>query len=119
MILNIEKCKFFQPEVRFLGHIISKDGSRPDPRRINKILEWPTPRNITELRGFTSLASGYSQYVDWFANALHPLTDLQKGSPAKRSAIKWDEREEKAFHEVKRLLTTKPILKHPQLGQPF
>ena len=119
MILNLEKCKFFQPEVRFLGHIISKDGSRPDPRRINKILEWPTPRNITELRGFNSLASGYSQYVDWFAEALRPLTDLQKGASAKQSAIAWGDKEEEAFQEVKRLLTSEPILMHPQLGKPF
>lgn len=56
MILNMEKCKFFQHEIKFLGHIVSKDGIRPDPAKIQKILGWPTLRNITEVRSFTNFA---------------------------------------------------------------
>jgi len=119
MILNVEKCKFFRSEVRFLGHIVSREGVRPDPARINKILEWPTPRNITELRGFNSLVSGYNQYAQHFADAMIPLTNLQRGAPPKRAAIEWTDECEKAFKKIKRRLTSAPILQHPRIGEPF
>ena len=46
MILNLSKCEFFTTDVRFVGHIISADGVRPDPRNIQKVLDWPTLRMI-------------------------------------------------------------------------
>ena len=87
MILNIDKCKFFQLEVCFLGHVVWCDGIRPDPQRISKILDWPTSQNITELCRFNSLVSGYNQYAHLLAETMRPLTDLQKGSSAKHAAI--------------------------------
>ena len=119
MILNIDKCKFFQPEVRFLGHIVGRDGIHPDPQRISKILDWPIPRNITELRGFNSLVSGYNQYAHLLAETMRPLTDLQKGSPAKLAAIEWTKEADDAFKRVKQQLTNSSILAHPRLGEPF
>lgn len=104
MILNIEKCKFFQFETRFLGHILSRYGSRPDPRHIEKILNWPTPRTITDVRGFNNLASHHKRYIVNFATIVMPLTDLMKGSPAKGTSIIWTIREEKAFRALKKPL---------------
>ena len=117
MILNIEKCKFFKSEVKFLGHIVSEDGIRPDPAKIQKILEWPTPRNITEVRSFTNFARFFSRYMDKFAKTTLPLTDLMQGSPKKGAAICWTEREEEAFNELKRQFTSPPCLIHYQLGE--
>src|SRR5580704_10230030 len=55
MILNLDKCQFFVSQVCFLGHIVSKDGCKPDPRNIEKVLNWQTPRTITDVRGFCNL----------------------------------------------------------------
>ena len=112
MILNLEKCAFFVTEIRFLGYIVSANGSRPDPRNIEKILNWPTPRTITDVRGFNNLAGHYRRYIPKFAEKSLPLTDLQKGAPKKGSAIAWGEREEAAFRTLKEALTTEPILKY-------
>jgi Reverse transcriptase (RNA-dependent DNA polymerase) len=57
MILNLEKCQFFVTEVKFLGHIVSAEGIRPDPGNIAKVLEWPVPHMITDVRGFHNLAN--------------------------------------------------------------
>ena len=119
LILNIKKCQFFQTETRFLGHILSRDGSRPDPRNIEKIINWPTPRTITDVRGFNNLANHYRRYIDKFAHMALSLTNLLKGSPAKGSAIKWTEKEEEAFQALKKALTSEPVLRHPRIGQPF
>ena len=69
MILNLDKCTYFNREVKFLGHIISEDGIRPDPAKIQKILDWPTPRNMTDVRAFTNFARFYQRYFD---NSLTP-----------------------------------------------
>jgi hypothetical protein len=111
--------KFFKKDVRFLFHIIDGKGSRPDPSLIKKIVEWPTPRNITEVRGFVNLASHYRKYIPHFSDIVLPLTDLMKGSPKKGSAILWGGREEESFRNLKKALTTEPVLRHPQLGQLF
>src|SRR5436190_8848310 len=87
MILNLDKCKFFKPEIKFLGHIVSKDGIRADPAKIRKVLEWPTPRNIMDVRGFVNFAGFYSRYVDNFAKISLPLTDLMQGSLKKGASV--------------------------------
>lgn len=110
LILNIKKCQFFQTETRFLGHILTHDGCKPDPRNVQKILDWPNPRTITDVRGFNNLANHYWRYIDKFAEIALPLTDLLKGSPARGSPIEWTEREEEAFQALKKALTRDPVL---------
>ena len=119
MILNIDKCKFFETEVRFLGHIVSTQGIRPDPRNVEKIMNWPTPRTITDVRGFNNLVAHYKRYIPRLSSMALPLSDLQKGSPAKGSPITWTEREERAFLALKQVLTTEPVLRHAKINEPF
>ena len=112
MILNLDKCKFNQCSVRFLGHIISAEGIKPDLDKIRKILEWPIPRNITQLRGFIAICSYYRQYVKGFSAIGHCLTDLTQNSPKKFSTIEWKPEHQEAFDRLKRALTTEPLLRH-------
>jgi len=67
LILNLEKCQFFNTETRFLGHILTHKGCTPDPRNIEKVVRWPTPRTITDVRGFNNLANHYRRYIRGFA----------------------------------------------------
>jgi Reverse transcriptase (RNA-dependent DNA polymerase) len=110
MILNVDKCQFFAEEVKFLGRILSAEGIRPNPRNVSKIIDWPTPRNITYVRGFCNTAGHYRSFIDHFAEISAPLTDLQKGSPAKGASITWGKREEAAFNKLKAAMTSEPIL---------
>ena len=112
MILNLDKCRFNQLSVRFLGHIISAEGIKPDHDKIKKILEWPIPRNITQLRGFIAICSYYRQYVKGFSGIGRCLTDLMKNSPKKFSSIEWKPEHQEAFERLKKTLTTEPLLRH-------
>jgi len=112
MILNLDKCKFFERTVKFLGHIVSKDGIRPDPSKIQKVLDWPTPRNITDVRGFVNFAGFYHRYIDKFAKMCLPLTDLMQGSQKKGTPIVWTSEDEDAFQKIKKALTSPPCLAH-------
>src|SRR5271170_8403829 len=68
MILNLEKSKFFQNEIRFLSHVINQFGSQPDPHNIEKIVKWLTLRTITDVRGFVNLANQYRKYIEQFCD---------------------------------------------------
>ena len=120
LILNLDKCTFFAEEIKFLSHIVNKHGFRPDPANIIKILQWATPRTITELRGFLNLASHYRKYIAQFSDIALPLTDLMQGSPARGSALtRWGEREQESFEALKKAVTSEPVLRHPQIGKLF
>jgi hypothetical protein len=112
MILNLEKCQFFQQSIRFLGHIISAEGIEPDPDKILKILQWPLPKNITQLRGFLAICSYYRQFIKSFSTRAAPLSDLTRGSPKKNSRIMWFDAQEMAWVDLKNALTTYPVLRH-------
>src|SRR6202165_3273772 len=88
MILNLNKCKFYQTEVKFLGHIISTEGSRPDPQNIQKVIDWPTPHTITDVRGFNNLAGHYRRYIDGFAKAALPLRTFKRVPPRKERQLR-------------------------------
>jgi hypothetical protein len=52
LYLKLSKCSFAHAQIKYLGHIISQDGVATDPTKIEAILKWPKPLNVTELRGF-------------------------------------------------------------------
>ena len=55
--LKSKKCHLGQKKVKYLGHVISKDGIRPDPEKISAIKEYPVPRTVKEIRAFLGLAN--------------------------------------------------------------
>lgn len=67
--LKPEKCHLFCPKATFLGHLVSKEGIQPNRESIRKILEWPTPQNVTELKQSLGLGSYYRRFVPHFAES--------------------------------------------------
>ena len=70
------KCEFWLNEVSFLGHLVSKEGIRVDPRKIEVIIEWKPPRNVTKVRSFLGLAGYYRRFVKGFSMIAAPMTRL-------------------------------------------
>ena len=61
-----KKCQLFQEEVTFLGLIVNKDGIKPNPENVSKILEWSIPCNVTEVRQILVMATYYRKFVKDF-----------------------------------------------------
>jgi len=108
--LKASKCKLFQREVVFLGHLVTADGIAPDPAKIRAVQDWPRPRNLTETRAFVGLASYYRNHIEKFAEIARPLHELTK----KYQQFQWTDRQEEAFCTLKRKLTEAPILASPR-----
>ena len=75
---NFSKCDFYRDRIKYLGHIISKKGISVDPEKIEAIMNWPTPRNMMDVRYFMGLAGCYRRFIEGFSKAAHAITSLQK-----------------------------------------
>jgi hypothetical protein len=75
---KLSKCSFYQRQIHYLGNIISKEGIVVDLEKIKSLKEWPTPRNVTEVRSFLGLASYYKRFIEGFSKIVYPITSLQK-----------------------------------------
>ena len=121
--LNAAKCKLFQTEVAYLGHVVSKEGVAIDPDKIARIRDWPTPTTQVELRSFLGLASYYRRYVAIFAKVPAPLHALIGKDDAKgRKATKlldWSEETATAFASLKQALCSTPVLTYPRFDREF
>lgn len=113
--VNISKCKFCVPSLRYLGHIIDKNGIHTDPEKVRTIEEWPIPGNVRQVRQFLGLASWYRRFVDNFARLAGPLIRLTK----KRVRWSWGPEQQNALETLKKALTSAPVLTCPDFSRPF
>ena len=63
LTLKPTKCVFFQIEVFYLGHLISREGVSTDPAKIDKVARWPTPQSAKEIQQFLGLAGYYRRFI--------------------------------------------------------
>ena len=106
---KFSKCQFWLDSVAFLGHLISAEGVYVDPQKIEVIVNWKPPTNVTEIRSFLGLAGYYRKFVEGFSKLAAPLTKLTR----KEEKFVWSEACQQSFDELKRKLTSAPILTLP------
>ncbi|KAL6419715.1 hypothetical protein ACFW04_013679 [Cataglyphis niger] len=113
--LQPDKCEFLRKEVGYLGHIISDQGVKPDPAKIQAVKEFPTPRNAKNIKQFLGLAGYYRRFIPNFSKTARPLTNLLK----KEEPFVWKKEQESAFVQLREALCTEPILQYPDFTKPF
>ncbi len=112
---QLHKCHFALPEVEFLGHMVSKDGIRVDPRKVKIVQDWPVPGTVSQLRSFLGLANYFRRFIDKFSETARPLHALT----GKDVTWRWSLTCQLAFEELKRKLTEAPVLRAPDFNLPF
>ena len=73
---KLSKCQFWLDKVAFLGHVISAEGVSVDPHKIEFVVSWKSPKNVSEVRSFLGLAGYYKKFVEGFSRIAAPLTKL-------------------------------------------
>lgn len=114
LVANQKKCEFGNVSIGYLGHVISKNGVEVNQDKVAAVLEWPQPTNLRELRGFLGMTGYYRKFVFRYAQVAQPLTEQLK-----KDNFGWSEVATIAFNELKRALTTAPVLLLPDFKQPF
>jgi hypothetical protein len=104
--LRRDKCHFLAKEIEYLGHVITNGSVKPSPKKLEAIQNFPTPRNIAGIQSFVGLANYYRDFVENMASLTAPLTKLTK----KDVEFVWGTEQQNSFDEIKRRLTTDPVL---------
>ena len=106
---KLSKCQFWLDRVTFLGHIIFEKGISVDPQKIEAIVNWKPPTNVSEVSSFLGLAGYYRKFVERFSKIATPLTNLLK----KDQKFEWSDTCQHSFEELRQRLTTAPVLALP------
>ena len=112
---KFSKCEFWLAEVGFLGHVVSASGVSVDPGKVEAVMSWERPKSVFEIRSFLGLAGYYMRFIEDFSRLVAPMTRLTR----KEVKFVWDDSYERAFQELKRRLTSAPILIVPEREQRY
>ncbi|KAL6362465.1 hypothetical protein LRP88_03747 [Fusarium phalaenopsidis] len=115
LLVEPEKSKFHAPEVEFLGHIISHNEIRMDPKKVSAVKEWEEPTNVKEVQAFLGFANYYRKFLKAFGRIAAPLTELTK----KDKTFVFGNKAKDAFDKIKELILSEPVLKMFDPSQPI
>ena len=112
---NPDKCEFFQPEISFLGHVISEKGVAVQQHKVKAVREWPVPQTRKQVKAFLGLTGYYRKFIPSYSQVALPLTELTKESVR----YVWGPKEQKAFDALKEALTHADVLAHPDPSRQY
>ena len=115
LALQPEKCHFLKRQITYLGHVISEDGVKPDPRKIEAVKNFPVPKRRKNIKQFVGLVGYYRRFIPDFARIAKPLNSLLKeGVP-----FQWTDSQQIAFETLRDIICSEPLLQYPDFTKPF
>ncbi|GBN40108.1 Transposon Ty3-I Gag-Pol polyprotein [Araneus ventricosus] len=118
--INISKSVFAVDEIEFLGYLITPQGSRPLPDKVQAIMNYKRPENIQDLRTFLGILNFYHRYLKDAAKIQALLHEYLKGSKKKdKRKIQWTDEAEKQFEKCKNDLANATLLSFPNSELPL
>ncbi|WVZ48586.1 hypothetical protein U9M48_000007 [Paspalum notatum var. saurae] len=113
-LCQVQQVRFRLKEVGFRGIFVEK-GVAVDPSKVKDVSNRKRPEAVTEIRSFLGLAGYYRRFIKDFSKIAKPMTSLTK----KNAKFVWGPKCEEGFRELKKLLTTAPVLAQPDVTKPF
>ena len=111
----MSKCEFGKKFLVYLGYIVGDGKLKIDPSKVEIIVNFPKPNNVTEVRSFLGAAQYWRKFIanfSYIASPLHALTGVNK-------VFQWEGKAHKAFDSLKEKISTTPVLALSDLQQPF
>jgi transposase InsO family protein len=116
LTISREKSKFCCSEVKYLGYIIDRNGLRTDPGKIECIVNYPSPKNVRDVRQFLGMSGWYRRFITDFSSIVAPISDLLRKP---HQQFNWTKEADNAFRVLKSRLISAPILRNPDFSKPF
>jgi hypothetical protein len=110
LYVKFTKCEFWLQKVSFLGHILIVEGVAMDPEKVTAVANWRRPTTVNEICSFLGLASYYKRFIEGLSNIARLMTKLLQ----KDQKFDWTNACERSFYELKKRLTTAPVLTDTQ-----
>ena len=119
VVVNAAKCVFGQESVKFLGYLVSRDGTCPLPDKVEAITKYTKPETAKELRRFLGVINFYRRFIPRAATLQAPLNELLQGNIKGNKPITWNETATAAFVTSKEALAEATMLCHPHPSAPL
>ena len=119
--LKPSKCEFFRTKIKYLGHVVTREGIESDPSKIEAIKNWPTPKEVTHVRSFLGFTNYLRKFIKNYAHIAKPLNKLISGDNASRrkAHVNWDDECDAAFTKLKEACCNAPVLAYANYKKPF
>ena len=123
--LKPSKCFFFREEIEYLGHVVSGKGISTNPKKIEAVSKWPTPKTVYDVRSFLGFVGYYRRFIKNFSRITKPIREVitglenQSKRSAKKTYIEWSDAADVAFEHLKAMCVSTPILAYPDYQLPF
>ena len=123
--LKPTKCFFFRDEIEYLGHVVSGKGISTNPKKIEAVTKWPTPKTVYDVRSFLGFVGYYRRFIKNFSKITKPIREVitglenQSKRAAKKTHIEWTDIADSAFETLKTMCVNTPILAYPDYQLPF
>ena len=118
LYVKITKCDFLKESIKFLGHIITPEGVKADPAKVDKVLNWTTPTKGKDVMKFLGLTNYFRQYIPHYADISAPLENVKQHKGIFDDTV-WTSSQQTSFDGLKQALTSAPVLKIPDRENPF
>jgi len=110
-----EKCVWKARKIGFLGVVIGPNRIEMEEGKVEGVLSWPVPKTVKDVRKFLGLTNYYRRFIKDFTQVARPMNVLTR----KDEKWRWGDEQQKAFNELKKVFTSKPVLAAPDLDKEF
>jgi len=115
LVIKLEKCEFHKSEIKYLGNILTKNGVKIDPEKVQQVKEWPVPTNEGEVQSFIGYCNYFRRFISHFSDHLKPINNLIR----KDNPFNWDFECQNAFENIKCLIEKASLLYYPNPNKQY
>jgi RNase H-like domain found in reverse transcriptase/Reverse transcriptase (RNA-dependent DNA polymerase) len=115
LLLKPEKCSFEQPSIGFLGVRITQGEVQMDDTKVEKVCNWKTLTNVTEVQKFLGFTGYYCYFIKDYSKIARPLLQLTH----LMTLWSWQTEEQIAFETLRKAMIDKPVLQQPDFTKPL
>ena len=107
LFTKFSKCYLFKDKIQYLVHVVTKEGTSVDPKKIQTIKDWLVPKDVTDVQYFMGITGYYRRFIEGFSRIANTITSLEKNG----KKFDWNKKCEEIFKKLKTLLTSAPTLR--------